>query len=493
MFHSFFPKPRLFFTSFAGWALLCVILWFSIGSDLGRYLSVGGLFGYGYPAAESIPGTGTPGGATPAPATPDAGIQGESKPGGSGTPDTASRAGDTQDQQAQERSDATNAPQGAGPQAEPAENVTELARKAGLASANSFWFYQYMAASYLLFIAFWMIYSPHRWAHWSVLGSALIIFITWFQVQIDVLINEWFRSFYDIIQSALGKPNAVTTEQYFGQLLTFGKLALVYITVAVIINFFTSHFVFRWRTAMNDYYTSLWHRVRHIEGASQRVQEDTMRFASIMESLGVRLISSVMTLIAFLPILWGLSGYITELPIIGPVPQALVFVAIVWSIFGTGLLALAGIRLPGLEFRNQRVEAAYRKELVFGEDNAERAQPPTVKELFDNVRKNYFRLYFNYLYFNVVRYGYLQVGALVPYIALGPSIIAGGFTLGVMQQIVRAFGTVENSFQYLISSWTTIVELLSIYKRLAAFEAAINNQPLPAIDQEYFEGESGLA
>ena len=53
--------------------------------------------------------------------------------------------------------------------------------------------------------------------------------------------------------------------------------------------------------------------------------------------------------------------------------------AIGWSIFGTALLAVAGIKLPGLEFRNQRVEAAYRKELVYGEDDAERAEPPTVR------------------------------------------------------------------------------------------------------------------
>ena len=200
-----------------------------------------------------------------------------------------------------------------------------------------------------------------------------------------------------------------------------------------------------------------------------------MRFASIVEGLGVSLLRSVMTLIAFLPILWGLSGYVKELPLIGEVPQALVFTAIMWSIFGTLLLALAGIKLPGLEFKNQRVEAAYRKELVYGEDHIDRADPMTLNELFDNVRKNYFRLYTHYLYFNIVRYGYLNVGQFVPFIVLAPSIIAGAFTLGVMQRVMNAFNQVENSFQYLINSWTTIVELLSIYKRLKAFESAITN------------------
>ena len=126
---------------------------------------------------------------------------------------------------------------------------------------------------------------------------------------------------------------------------------------------------FRWRTAMNDYYMAYWDRLRHIEGASQRVQDDTMRFSRTLEDLGVRMIESVMTLIAFLPVLLKLSTYVTELQLIGPVPHSLVVVSIVWSLFGTTFLALVGIRLPGLEFRNQRVEAAYRKELVYGEDD----------------------------------------------------------------------------------------------------------------------------
>ncbi|MBU2021063.1 MAG: peptide transporter, partial [Gammaproteobacteria bacterium] len=268
---------------------------------------------------------------------------------------------------------------------------------------------------------------------------------------------------------------------------TFSSIAAISITVAVLKNFFVSHYVFRWRTSMTEYYSSKWQQVRHIEGASQRIQEDTMRFASIMEGLGVRLISSVMTLLAFLPVLWGLSSYVKELPFIGEVPQALVFTALFWSIIGTTLLAVAGIKLPGLEFKNQRVEAAYRKELVYGEDNENRAEPPTLNELFNHVRKNYFTLYFNYLYFNVVRYGYLQAGVLVPLIALGPSIVAGVITFGLFQQINNAFNQVENSFQYLVNSWTTIVELLSIYKRLKAFEAAIDNQPLPTEDQNFME------
>ena len=192
-----------------------------------------------------------------------------------------------------------------------------------------------------------------------------------------------------------------------------------------------------------------------------------------------------MTLIAFLPVLVRLSADITEVPLLGSIPHPLVVAALLWSVFGTAFLALVGIKLPGLEFRNQRVEAAYRKELVYGEDDAGRAEPPTVRELFSNVRRNYFRLYFHYMYFNVARIFYLQIDNVFGYVILAPAIVAGSITLGLMNQILNALGQVRSSFQYLVNSWTTVVELLSIYKRLRAFEAEIRGEPLPKIDRDY--------
>ncbi|MEO1550364.1 MAG: peptide antibiotic transporter SbmA [Pseudomonadota bacterium] len=367
---------------------------------------------------------------------------------------------------------------------QPASAEDVAAYEAAAARPQSFWLYQYVIGCYVVFAAIWMSIANHKWARWSVMGSALIIFVTWFQVQLDVFFNAWYRDFFDMVQVALAEPNAISIDEYYGQIFTFLSVAMPYVIIVVLKIYFVNHYVFRWRAAMNDRYMNLWERVRHIEGASQRVQDDTMRFARIVEGLGVSIIDSFMTLIAFLPILWGLSQYVSEVPIFGAVPQVLVIIAIVWSVFGTGLLALAGYRLPGLEFRNQRVEAAYRKELVLGEDHADRAQPITVQELFGNVRKNYFRLYLEYTYFNVIRISYLQVGNLIPMIALGPTVVAAGITFGLMQQILNAFGRVENSFQFLVNSWPTIIELLSIQKRLAAFEVAIEGGELKGIETE---------
>jgi len=352
-------------------------------------------------------------------------------------------------------------------------------------SAPFLWFYVYYAIVNAIFGVFWQIFSPHPWQRWSIWGSALIIFTTYFGVQVSVAINAWYGPFYDMIQSALSKPGSVTAAQLYLGMLGFAGIAFLAITVGVLSRFFVSHWIFRWRTAMNEYYMTHWPRLRTIEGASQRVQEDTMRFSTTVEGLGVSLVSSVMTLIAFLPVLFQLGKDITELPLIGNIPHALVWAALFWSIFGTVFLAVVGVKLPGLEFRNQRVEASYRKELVYGEDDPNRADPMTIRELYDDVRRNYFRLYFHYMYFNVARIFYLQADNLFSLIVLVPSIVAGKLTLGLMTQINNVFDQVRGSFQYLVNSWTTIVELLSIYKRLRAFEAAIEDKPLPSIDQEY--------
>jgi len=189
-----------------------------------------------------------------------------------------------------------------------------------------------------------------------------------------------------------------------------------------------------------------------------------------------------MTLIAFLPLLLSLSEYVTILPLIGEIPAPLVNAAIFWSIFGTIFLAIVGIKLPGLEFRNQRVEASLRKELVYGEDDANRATPQSIGELFNNVRKNYFRLYFHYLYFNVARSFYLQADNIFSYLILIPTIVAGKITFGILQQILTAFGQVSNSFQYIVNAWPTIIELISIFKRLQAFESTLSGKNLSKIE-----------
>ena len=339
-------------------------------------------------------------------------------------------------------------------------------------SVSFIWFYLWFLAATALFAGFWRYYSDNKWQNWSILGSAFILFNIWFAVQVNVAINAWYVPFWDLVQKML--TNGGDIVDLYKEAAIFLSIAMVAVTLAIINVFFTSHYVFRWRTAMNEYYVMHWEKLRHVEGASQRIQEDTMRFSTIMEDLGVELVKAIMTLIAFLPLLYQLSKHVPVVPIFGEVEHSLVWAAVGWSVFGTLLLIAVGVKLPGLQFNNQKVEAAYRKELVYGEDHAERAEPATLKELFTQVRKNYFRLYFHYSYFNMTAQWYGQLDVLFNIVVLFPSIAAGKLTLGLLQQIMGVFGKVRDSFQYLINSWKTIIELLSIHKRLKLFESILD-------------------
>ena len=311
------------------------------------------------------------------------------------------------------------------------------------------------------------------WFLWAYLGSAVILISIWLQVQIDVKINEWFGQFYDMIQKALGTPNAVTMDEYMGGLFSFAKLATMSIILGLAISFLTSHFLFRWRASMVEWYHSVYDQARKIEGASQRVQEDTIKFSRIMESLGTSFIESILVLIEFFPLLMGLS---VGIPILwfGEWSYGLVSGAFIWAVGGTILMIILAwiLRLVGIEYDLQKKEAAYRKILVIAEDDGS-IRPKTLEELFDGVRGIHFKSYLYYLYFNIGRLAYLQANVLAAYIFLAPAIVAGVMTLGVMQQIIRAFGRVEGSLQYLFRAWPTIIELASVYKRLREFEKNI--------------------
>lgn len=409
MFRSFFPEPKLFFTSALAWTVLAMLIWFAFGPALAGVISLGPILGQ-----------------VPTETNPDVFL----------TPDKV-------------------------------------------------WLYQYvLMAGYLFCIPWYWLGNNRRWYWWSVVGSVTIIEVVFFDVQIGAWMNAWYGEFFNMIQGALTNPGSITLDQIYGELWTVLYVLLPRIAVLVLNAFFIAHYLFRWRRAMTFFYMSHWPRLRGVEGASQRVQEDTQRFANIVEGLAVSLVGSVMTLLVFLPLLWDLSQHITELPLVGQVNGSLVWVALVSAAAGTVLLGLVGIKLPGLEFQNQRVEAALRKELVYGEDHHERARPLDTKEFFIGVQRNYFRLYGHYLYFNVARYVYLQGANFVPLIAMSPSIAAGALTFGLFQQVSNAFSQVEDSFRFLANSWTTIISLISVYKRLRTFEANIPPGAISGVDYD---------
>ena len=314
-------------------------------------------------------------------------------------------------------------------------------------------------------------FKEKKWMYWCYGGGFLILSLIVTQTWLSVQFNTWYGTFYDLLQ----KPEEVGgIEKFYERIIFFLYLAIPYVTIYSFTNWFTRMWAFRWREAITFSYMPYWRSVdAKVEGASQRIQEDCRDFATIVESIGLDIVRAIMTVIAFLPILWGLSSNVV-FPFLKDIEGSLVWVALLVSFGGVIVSWFVGIKLPGLEYNNQKAEAAFRKELVYGEDDrVEYAKPPTVLELFTGIKFNYHRLFLHYGYFDLWLIMYNQSMIIVPYVLMGPGLFTGAMTLGVPIQTSSAFREVQGSFSLFMQNWTRITELRSIFKRLREFEKAI--------------------
>ncbi|MCR6588003.1 putative transporter [Campylobacter insulaenigrae] len=310
-----------------------------------------------------------------------------------------------------------------------------------------------------------------QWALWAYLGLFFLLGSLLAQTSINVAINEWYKDFYDVLQNV--KDHNINDFYYFIQ--QFLYLALPYVLIATTTKYFGSIYAFKWREAMTFDYIKFWQKKdNNIEGSSQRIQEDIYNFSKIIESLGLAFVRALMTLIAFIPILWMLSEHV-NLPILKDIKGSLVWAAFLVSLGGLVISWFVGIKLPGLEYNNQKAEAAFRKELVFAEDDRKNyASDESILNLFTGLKINYKRLFLHYGYFNIWLYLFEQIMVIVPFLIMAPSLFVGLIQLGIIIQVGNAFDQVRSSFSIFITNWTTITQLRSIYKRLDEFEKSID-------------------
>ena len=187
-------------------------------------------------------------------------------------------------------------------------------------------------------------FNDKKWFYWSYGGGFFILLLLVTQTYLDVLFNSWYKDFYDILHTAEYRD----IREFWNSIKKFLYIALPYVTIFAFTNWFTRLWAFRWREAMTFSYMPYWRATEaKVEGSSQRIQEDCMNFAKIVESIGLQVVKAIMTLIAFIPILWVLSSNVT-VPYLDNVSGSLVWVALVLSLGGIIISWLVGIKLPGL-------------------------------------------------------------------------------------------------------------------------------------------------
>lgn len=229
-----------------------------------------------------------------------------------------------------------------------------------------------------------------------------------------------------------------------------------------------------WRLAITRYYMKRWSGITtNIEGASQRLQEDPLIFAEKLEDIGLECITATLKLIAFLPMLWAFGGVMSIASF--KFDGSFVLLAIFLSFGGIALSTLVGWKLPGLEVNNQRAEAAFRRTLVFAEDNrlVLDQSSPNGSELLHSVAMNRRRMYCHYGYFALWSTTFGKFIMFVPMLVGLMNWMTGAIDFGQYSKFVLAFGEVTNGFLFLQMRWPDVMKMMSAIKRLRAFDRAL--------------------
>ena len=151
--------------------------------------------------------------------------------------------------------------------------------------------------------------SEDRWAGRGLLAAVIAIELS--IVAITVLLNQWNSRFYNALQEK-------NWDTFVSELLYFCVLAAIFIVLAVYQLYLNQWLQIRWRRFMTSRYLSEWldggthDRMQMLkDGADnpdQRIAEDIKSFIESTLTIGVGLLSSVVTLGSFVVILWSLSN-----------------------------------------------------------------------------------------------------------------------------------------------------------------------------------------
>ena len=323
--------------------------------------------------------------------------------------------------------------------------------------------------------------SDQRGRAWGLLIA--IIALTLGLVYLDVQFNNWNREFYN----ALEQKNY---DDFKDLILYFSLLAVLFMAAAIYKLYLTQMLTMRWRVWLTEQYLAEWldrqvyYRLQleshGTDNPDQRIADDLRLFTDGTLTLGLGLLSSVVTLVSFVAILWTVSG---PLEILGfNVPGYMVWAALIYAIIGSIITHYVGRPLIGLNFQQERFEADFRYNLVRLRENAEgvalyRGEDTERKGLlsrFELVRGNWWELMRYTKRLTGFTSGYGQIAIIFPFIVAAPRYFSGAMPLGGMMQIASAFGQVQNALSWFVNSYSNIANWKASVDRLLTFQTALD-------------------
>ncbi len=328
--------------------------------------------------------------------------------------------------------------------------------------------------------------GDRKWSARGLLGA--VVLLNLISVWLNVRLNAWNADFYNALQN-------YNWAEFWWQFAIFGMIAVSLIVVAVYQLYLRQILQIRWRAWLTDRFLDDWlgHQTYYrmqldqttTDNPDQRISDDIDRYTSISLALSIGLMNSVVTLFSFLFILWTLSGILT-IPLGGgrsfDVPGYMVYAAILYAAAGTWLTHRIGNPLTRLLYDQQRYEADFRFSMVRLRENAESVAFYRGESRERGVFQNRFtRIVLNW--WNIIRRrkkltwftaGYAQLAVVFPFIVAAPRYFSREIQLGGLMQIASAFGQVQDSLSFIISSYVEIAEYRAVVERLGGFRGKVD-------------------
>jgi putative ATP-binding cassette transporter len=335
--------------------------------------------------------------------------------------------------------------------------------------------------------------SEDKWAGRGLLAAVISIELA--LVGNDVLLNQWRSRFYNALQEK-------DWDTFVRETIVFCVLATVLVVLSVYQLYLNQWLQIRWRNWLTRKYLGEWlHGANHyrmqLQGDSadnpdQRVSDDVKMFVEQTLTIGIGLLSSIVTLFSFVIILWGLSAA-APLHLFGndfSIPGYLVWGALIYAIFGTALTQWIGSPLVLLDFNQQRREADFRFNLVRVRENAEqiallrgeRAEREQLSTRFGRVVDNWYGIMSRTKRITAFTQSYSQAAVIFPIVLAAPAFFAGKIQLGALMQTAEAFGSVQRALSFFVTIYRTLAEWRAVVARLDGFETAIGSASALAAD-----------
>ena len=337
---------------------------------------------------------------------------------------------------------------------------------------------------------------------WRARGLLLVIIaLNLSLVGMSVVLSYWNKEFYNALQNKDWNSfiQLLFTWRWndTGFMPGFAGVAAAYILIAIHRTYLNQLLQIRWRTWMTGRFLDEWladrayyrialataqageHGATGTDNPDQRIADDLQEFVHSTLSLGLGLLSNIVSLFSFVGILWGLSGAMTVFGV--NIPGYMVWVALAYAVLGTWLTHLVGRPLVGLNFRQQRVEADFRYALVRLRENMEGValhggegeEKGNLLHRFTAVIGNFRAIMIRTKYLNSLIAGYGQVASVFPIVVAAPRYFAGQMQLGELMQTAGAFSRVQDAMSWFVEAYSSLAAWRATTERLITFDQAI--------------------